>query len=95
MRLYSFFSLSFAVILIFSQELAVSERQRRQAQQERDEMADEIVNTATGKSVSVCVCACVEVYWSRDILVFRDDGMHLCVYALETTQNNAFKVNMK
>lgn len=56
------FSLSFAVILILSQELAVSERQRRQAQQERDEMADEIVNTATGKSVSVCACFCVEVH---------------------------------
>ncbi|XP_048008009.1 myosin-10 isoform X8 [Megalobrama amblycephala] len=39
-----------AELLQLTEELAVSERQRRQAQQERDEMADEIVNTATGKS---------------------------------------------
>lgn len=31
------------------QELAVSDRQRRQAQQERDEIADEMVNSSTGK----------------------------------------------
>ncbi len=41
--------------MTFSQELAVSDRQRRQAQQERDELADEIVNSTTGKSVSVLV----------------------------------------
>lgn len=34
------------------QELSVSERQRRQAQQERDEIADEMVNNSTGKWVS-------------------------------------------
>ncbi|XP_039550441.1 myosin-10 isoform X4 [Pimephales promelas] len=39
-----------AELLQLTEELAVSERQRRQAQQERDEMADEIVNTATAKS---------------------------------------------
>ncbi|XP_056090808.1 myosin-10 isoform X3 [Rhinichthys klamathensis goyatoka] len=39
-----------AELLQLTEELAVSERQRRQAQQERDEMSDEIVNTATGKS---------------------------------------------
>ncbi|KAK7157386.1 hypothetical protein R3I93_008770 [Phoxinus phoxinus] len=39
-----------AELLQLTEELAVSERQRRQAQLERDEMADEIVNTATGKS---------------------------------------------
>uniref|UniRef100_A0A673BV97 Myosin, heavy chain 14, non-muscle n=1 Tax=Sphaeramia orbicularis TaxID=375764 RepID=A0A673BV97_9TELE len=31
-------------------ELSVSERQRRQAQQERDEIADEMVNSSTGKT---------------------------------------------
>lgn len=31
------------------QELAVSDRQKRQAQQERDETADEMVNSSTGK----------------------------------------------
>lgn len=35
------------------QELSVSERQRRQAQQERDEIADEMVNSSSGKSVSL------------------------------------------
>ncbi len=45
----------FALLLTFSQELAVSEKQRRVAQQERDELADEIVNSTTGKSVSVLV----------------------------------------
>lgn len=35
------------------QELSVSDRQRRQAQQERDEMADEMVNNSTGKWVSL------------------------------------------
>ena len=35
------------------QELSVSERQRRQAQQERDEIADEMVNSSSGKLVSL------------------------------------------
>lgn len=35
------------------QELAVSERQKRQAQQERDELADEMVNSSSGKYVSL------------------------------------------
>ncbi|KAL6109418.1 uncharacterized protein ACO6RY_12550 [Pungitius sinensis] len=39
-----------AEVLHFTEELAVSERQRRQAQQERDEMADEIVNSSSGKN---------------------------------------------
>ncbi|XP_036395373.1 myosin-10 isoform X2 [Megalops cyprinoides] len=39
-----------AELLQLTEELAVSERLRRQAQQERDEMADEIVNSSTGKS---------------------------------------------
>uniref|UniRef100_H3CRL6 Myosin, heavy chain 14, non-muscle n=1 Tax=Tetraodon nigroviridis TaxID=99883 RepID=H3CRL6_TETNG len=39
-----------AEVLHFSEELAVSERQRRQAQQERDEMADEMVNSTSGKT---------------------------------------------
>ncbi|KAJ8392806.1 hypothetical protein AAFF_G00070100 [Aldrovandia affinis] len=39
-----------AELLQLTEELSVSERLRRQAQQERDEMADEIVNTSTGKS---------------------------------------------
>lgn len=32
----------------------MSERQRRQAQQERDEVADEMVNSSAGKLVSLC-----------------------------------------
>ncbi len=36
-----------------AQELSVSERQKRQAQQERDEMADEMVNSSSGKLVSL------------------------------------------
>lgn len=40
-------------------ELSVSERQRRQAQQDRDEMADEMVNFSGGKSVSRRACPCV------------------------------------
>ncbi|XP_075896934.1 uncharacterized protein myh14 isoform X2 [Nelusetta ayraudi] len=39
-----------ADVLQLTEELSVSERQRRQAQQERDEMADEMVNNSTGKS---------------------------------------------
>ncbi|KAM8870605.1 myosin heavy chain, non-muscle isoform 10-T10 [Spinachia spinachia] len=39
-----------AEVLHFTEELAVSERQRRQAQQERDEMADEMVNSSSGKA---------------------------------------------
>lgn len=35
------------------QELSISERQRRQAQQERDEVADEMVNSSSGKLVSL------------------------------------------
>ncbi|CAM4698348.1 unnamed protein product [Leuciscus chuanchicus] len=42
-----------AELLQLTEELAVSERQRRQAQQERDEMADEIVNTSTGKAALI------------------------------------------
>lgn len=34
---------------VFVQELAVSERQKRQAQQERDEIADEMVSSSSGK----------------------------------------------
>ncbi|CAK6973511.1 myosin-10-like isoform X1 [Scomber scombrus] len=40
-----------AEVLQFTEELSVSERQRRQAQQERDEMADEMVNSSSGKTV--------------------------------------------
>ncbi|XP_027142912.1 myosin heavy chain, embryonic smooth muscle isoform [Larimichthys crocea] len=39
-----------AEVLQFTEELAVSERQRRQAQQERDEVADEMVNSSAGKT---------------------------------------------
>ncbi|XP_055065680.2 uncharacterized protein myh14 isoform X4 [Misgurnus anguillicaudatus] len=39
-----------AELVQLTEDLAVSERQRRQAQQERDEIADEIINTANGKS---------------------------------------------
>ncbi|XP_042279622.1 myosin-10 isoform X6 [Thunnus maccoyii] len=39
-----------AEVLQFTEELSVSERQRRQAQQERDEMADEMVNSSSGKT---------------------------------------------
>lgn len=44
-----------SALLFTMQELSVSERQRRQAQQERDEMADEMVNNSSGKSVSLHV----------------------------------------
>ncbi|XP_031708376.1 myosin-10 isoform X2 [Anarrhichthys ocellatus] len=40
-----------AEVLQFSEELAVSERQKRQAQQERDEVADEMVNSSSGKNI--------------------------------------------
>ena len=48
----------------------MSERLRRQAQQERDEMADEIVNNSAGKSVfpqlGLCVCiVCLRVLLPR------------------------------
>ncbi|XP_047455910.1 myosin-10 isoform X6 [Mugil cephalus] len=39
-----------AEVLQLTEELAVSERQKRQAQQERDEMADEMVNSSSGKN---------------------------------------------
>ncbi|XP_032373445.1 myosin-10 isoform X5 [Etheostoma spectabile] len=39
-----------AEVLQLTEELTVSERQRRQAQQERDEMADEMVNSSSGKT---------------------------------------------
>ncbi|XP_028281553.1 myosin-10 isoform X4 [Parambassis ranga] len=39
-----------AEVLQLTEELSVSERQRRQAQQERDEMADEMVNSSSGKN---------------------------------------------
>ncbi|XP_034053089.1 myosin-10 isoform X6 [Gymnodraco acuticeps] len=39
-----------AEVLQFTEELSVSDRQKRQAQQERDEMADEMVNSSSGKN---------------------------------------------
>ncbi|XP_070691363.1 myosin-10 isoform X2 [Pempheris klunzingeri] len=39
-----------AEVLQLTEELSVSERQRRQAQQERDEVADEMVNSSSGKT---------------------------------------------
>ncbi|XP_042345653.1 myosin-10 isoform X5 [Plectropomus leopardus] len=39
-----------AEVLQFTEELSVSERQKRQAQQERDELADEMVNSSSGKN---------------------------------------------
>ncbi|XP_067093444.1 myosin heavy chain, embryonic smooth muscle isoform-like [Osmerus mordax] len=39
-----------AELLQLTEEMSVSERLRRQAQQERDEMADEIVNNSAGKT---------------------------------------------
>ncbi|XP_049438664.1 myosin-10 isoform X2 [Epinephelus fuscoguttatus] len=39
-----------AEVLHLTEELSVSERQKRQAQQERDEMADEMVNSSSGKT---------------------------------------------
>ncbi|XP_030640888.1 myosin-10 isoform X2 [Chanos chanos] len=39
-----------AEVLQLTEELAVSERLKRQAQQERDEMADEMINSSTGRS---------------------------------------------
>ncbi|XP_026041742.1 myosin-10 isoform X6 [Astatotilapia calliptera] len=40
-----------AEVLHLTEELAVSERQKRQAQQERDEIADEMVSSSSGKNV--------------------------------------------
>ncbi|KAK1894966.1 Myosin-10 [Dissostichus eleginoides] len=40
-----------AEVLQFTEELSVSDRQKRQAQQERDEMADEMVNSSSGKNL--------------------------------------------
>uniref|UniRef100_A0A3Q2Q3Z8 Myosin-10-like n=1 Tax=Fundulus heteroclitus TaxID=8078 RepID=A0A3Q2Q3Z8_FUNHE len=40
-----------AEVLHLTEELAVSERQKRQAQQERDEMSEEMVNSSSGKNV--------------------------------------------
>ncbi|XP_023819646.1 myosin-10 isoform X2 [Oryzias latipes] len=39
-----------ADMLHLTEELSVSERQRRQAQQERDDLADEMVNSSSGKN---------------------------------------------
>ncbi|XP_053288052.1 myosin-10 [Pleuronectes platessa] len=39
-----------AEVLQLTEELSVSERQKRQAQQERDEVADEMVNSSSGKT---------------------------------------------
>ncbi|XP_008290477.1 myosin-10 [Stegastes partitus] len=39
-----------AEVLQLTEELSVSERHKRQAQQERDEMADEMVNSSSGKN---------------------------------------------
>ncbi|XP_056299580.1 myosin-10 isoform X2 [Pseudoliparis swirei] len=39
-----------AEVLQYTEELAVAERQKRQAQQERDEVADEMVNSSSGKT---------------------------------------------
>ncbi|KAM9723303.1 uncharacterized protein myh14 isoform 5-T5 [Menidia menidia] len=39
-----------AEVLHLTEELAVSERQRRQAQQQRDELEDEMVNSSSGKN---------------------------------------------
>uniref|UniRef100_A0A3Q0RGT9 Myosin, heavy chain 14, non-muscle n=1 Tax=Amphilophus citrinellus TaxID=61819 RepID=A0A3Q0RGT9_AMPCI len=39
-----------AEVLHLTEELAVSERQKRQAQQERDEISDEMVSSSTGKN---------------------------------------------
>ncbi|XP_035019379.2 myosin-10 isoform X5 [Hippoglossus stenolepis] len=39
-----------AEVLQLSEELSVSDRQKRQAQQERDEVADEMVNSSSGKT---------------------------------------------
>lgn len=38
-----------AAMFVFVQELAVSERQKKQAQLERDELAEEMVNNSSGK----------------------------------------------
>uniref|UniRef100_A0A3Q3EWP1 Myosin-10-like n=1 Tax=Kryptolebias marmoratus TaxID=37003 RepID=A0A3Q3EWP1_KRYMA len=40
-----------AEVLHLSEELAVSERQKKQAQQERDEVVEEMVNNSSGKNV--------------------------------------------
>ncbi|XP_016525987.1 myosin-10 isoform X6 [Poecilia formosa] len=40
-----------AEVLHLTEELAVSDRQRRQAQQERDEMSEEMVSSSSGKNV--------------------------------------------
>uniref|UniRef100_A0A8C4GL41 Myosin, heavy chain 14, non-muscle n=1 Tax=Dicentrarchus labrax TaxID=13489 RepID=A0A8C4GL41_DICLA len=46
-----------AEVLQFTEELSVSERQRRQAQQERDEVADEMVNSSTCMQAQINIFA--------------------------------------
>lgn len=60
----------------------MSERQRRQAQQERDEMADEMVNSSSGKLVVftttvVCETRCLyDVLGSVITITVRLPGLH-------------------
>lgn len=46
------------------QEFAASERARRHAEQERDELADEIANSASGKWVIKCINCASEELWA-------------------------------
>lgn len=52
------------------QELSVSERQRRQAQQERDDLADEMVNSSSGKFVLYHKCSSFSVMFLGELHLF-------------------------
>lgn len=47
----------------------MSDRHKRQAQQERDELADEIVNSSTGKSVSFHITTHPLVFGAVNVVV--------------------------
>lgn len=81
-------------ILVFVQELAVSDRQRRQAQQERDEMSEEMVSSSSGKlvvhifyilSIQFCLfLGCPEIFCSsRNVLFDEKRRLEVRVTQLE------------
>lgn len=60
---------------MFVQDFAASERARRHAEQERDELTDEISNSAAGKSVLQPPCGLICTHMERidtDIIIISD-----------------------
>lgn len=63
-----------APLCVFVQDYAASERARRHAEQERDELTDEISNSAAGKSVLQPPCSLICTHMERidtDIIIIR------------------------